>query len=162
MTAVDADVVSGVQQAFGRYIHALDRGTVEECLDCFAPDAVIESAPAQDDAIGHDAIRARLEGIIEHRNPFMRHLLSTLVVTGHEGDLATAVVYFDRETMYETAGTTDFGESVEAGTVARHACRYEATLTQGAGVWRFERLAIRWAWTDTQRALITPSSFDRS
>lgn len=158
---VEPSVVVGVQQAFSRYIHALDRGTVDDCLACFATDAVIEAAPPQGDATGLAAIRTRVQGIIEARNPYMRHLLSTLLVTSSDGSVAEAVVYFDRETMYEADTITDFGHEVEAGTVARHACRYEAMLVNDGGLWRFTRLAIHWSWTDTQRTAITPSILDQ-
>lgn len=123
-TSVDASVAAGVHAAIAAYAQALDAGRTDDIVELFCPDGVVDivgSATFE----GHDAIRAGYARWVP-KQPQL-HLVANTVITSWAGNEATAtssVVFFQR------------GES---GWAVQLVGRYDDTLRQHDGAWRFQR-----------------------
>ena len=82
-----------INDLFVRYTTALDRGDVETLVDCFTPDAALDS-PAVGRHAGHAAIRAFAERFarFHEAGAQLRHVISNLAVE-IDGDHARATCY---------------------------------------------------------------------
>lgn len=114
-----------INEAFIRYATSLDHGDVEAVVDCFAPDATLES-PVLGKFAGHEGIRdfaQRTAGLLDEGVQF-RHVVSNLVAQV-DGDRALARCYLlDFRTR---AGKTQLLSPGE----------YECELRRAGGRWRF-------------------------
>src|SRR5262249_34472267 len=119
-----------INDLFVRYAAALDNGDVETVVDCFAPNAVLES-PAIGSISGTEAIRnfARQFGERRAAGIQFRHVISNIAVT-IDSDRAKA-------TAYLLVPITRNGETrmLPPG-------RYECDLVKADGIWCFIRRAV--------------------
>ena len=120
-----------IHETFVRYANSLDRGDVEGVVDCFMPDAILQS-PVLGTFAGHAGIRdfaehtARLK---REEGVQFRHVVSNLAVEV-DGDRARAACYL-----------LDF--RTRAGkTVLLSPGEYSCELQRSGGRWRFVRRAV--------------------
>jgi hypothetical protein len=121
-----AEVVEGIRTTIAAYTHALDDGRTDDILATFCTDGVVE-IPGMGTHAGHDALRSAYEKW-KPRRP-QRHLVVNTLVTDWTDTEARAVsdVIFLLQ--------RDTGWSVEV------VGRYEDTLHNDGGTWRFHRRA---------------------
>jgi hypothetical protein len=115
-----------VHNLFVRYTTSLDACDVEAVVDCFTPDAWIES-PVLGRFEGHAGIRAfalRTVGVRESRGGQFRHVVANLRVET-DGDRGTARCYL--LDFLTAQGTTELLSPGE----------YRCALTRVDGLWRF-------------------------
>jgi hypothetical protein len=87
-----------VRETIARYAHLVDRGRIDELLELFTPDGVLEAndlPPAR----GREAIRAFLGGTKERlaaaaTAPWIRHHVSSVEIRVESPTAATADSYF--------------------------------------------------------------------
>ena len=121
-----ADVAEGVRAAIAAYTQALDDGRTDDVVATFCPDGECD-IPGMGTHVGHDALRAAYTRW-KPRQP-QRHLVVNTLVTD----------WNDREAH----ATSDviFILQDDAGWAIRHVGRYQDTLHNDAGTWRFHRRA---------------------
>ena len=119
-----------INDLFVRYTTALDRGDVETLVDCFTPDASLDS-PAVGRHSGHAAIRAFAERFarFHERGAQLRHVISNLAVE-IDGDHARATCY-----LLNVLTRNGNSKLLAPG-------RYECDLVKSAGKWRFQRRVV--------------------
>jgi uncharacterized protein (TIGR02246 family) len=123
-TDTEASVTAAVQGAIAAYAHALDAGRTDDIAELFWSDGVAEIAGVATFE-GQDAIREGYAGFAP-TSPQL-HLTGNTVVTSWTEKEATAVsnlVFFQRG---------------EAGWAPQLVGRYDDTLRQQDGEWRFQR-----------------------
>jgi hypothetical protein len=118
-----ADVSEGVRAALAAYTQALDDGRVDDVVATFCPDGVID-IPGMGTHEGHDALRAAYTGW-KPRRP-QRHLVLNTLVTEWSDHEAAAT----SDVIFALMGK-DGGWSIQL------VGRYEDTLHQENGTWRF-------------------------
>ena len=95
-----ADIVA-IEQVLYRYAHVLDRGTLQEVMPLFHPDAVL-TVDSGGDTSRHVGATAAAAWLQDHhydnagRIRNMRHKISTPLIDV-DGDTATAVSYMDAD-----------------------------------------------------------------
>ncbi|MET7475633.1 nuclear transport factor 2 family protein [Streptomyces sp. NPDC005648] len=120
----EASVAAGVQAAVAAYAQALDADRTDDLADLFVPDGVAEIAGVATFE-GRDAIR---EGYKAFASPQPQlHLVANTVVTSYTEDEATAV----SNLAFIQRGETGWGVQLVG--------RYDDTLRQVDGVWKFSR-----------------------
>ena len=119
-----------INDLFVRYTTALDRGDIETLVDCFTPDASLDS-PAVGQHSGHAAIRAFAERFarFHERGAQLRHVISNLAVE-LEGDRARATCY-----LLNVLTRNGKSEFLAPG-------RYECDLVKSDGEWRFQKRVV--------------------
>jgi hypothetical protein len=123
-----------IQQLLHEYCHALDRGSIEEVVELFHPDAVLLPAYESDARhVGRDAVRdwyTNYDHTLRANVRYLRHKISSpaIEVSGNE---ATSVCYFDADAI----PTGSDASIVLLG-------RYEDELVKDAGRWRFKERKI--------------------
>jgi uncharacterized protein (TIGR02246 family) len=119
-----------INDLFVRYTTALDRGDVETLVDCFTPDASLDS-PAVGQHSGHVAIRAFAERFARFHEggAQLRHVISNLAVE-IDGDRARASCY-----LLNVLTRNGKSELLAPG-------RYECDLVKSGGKWRFHKRVV--------------------
>ena len=125
-----ADVVEGVRAALAAYAHALDDGRVADVVATFCPDGTLVMGRG-DDIVGHDALRTAYEGWVPQRP--QRHVVVNTHVTAWSDAEASAV----SDLLFLLKG--------EAGWAVQMVGRYDDTLHQVDGTWRFHRRVASFA-----------------
>jgi hypothetical protein len=123
-----ADVAEGVRATIAAYAQALDEGRTDDVVATFTPDGVAE-IQGFGTFNGHDELRAAY-GKWKPRRP-QRHLVLNTVVTDWSHDRASAT----SDVIFILLG--DGGWSIQL------VARYDDTLHNGAGTWRFHRRTAR-------------------
>ena len=101
------DDITEIQQLLYRYCHALDRSTVDDVMDVFHPDAVLQPRYEGDKSYnGREAIRGwymNYEKTIKGSSRGLRHKVSCpwIRVNGHE---ANSVSYLDADYVDSSTG----------------------------------------------------------
>ena len=121
-----AEAVEGVRATLAAYTHALDDGRTDDILATFCPDGVVE-IPGMGTHVGHDALRAAYDKWKPRRA--QRHLVVNTLVTDWNDTEASAV----SDVIFLLH--RDTGWSIEV------VGRYEDTLHNDGGAWRFHRRA---------------------
>jgi len=119
-----------ISDLFVRYTTALDHGDVETVVDCFSPDAVLES-PVIGRISGREAIRAfaeRFAAQLASRVQF-RHFV-TNIAAAIDGDRATATAY-----LLVVISNDGSHRTLPPG-------RYECEAVKQNGIWRFARRTV--------------------
>jgi ketosteroid isomerase-like protein len=119
-----------IHALFVRYATSLDHGDVESVVDCFLPDATLES-PVLGSFEGHAGIRdfAQRTATLLGEGVQFRHVVSNLVADV-DGDRAVARCYLlDFRTRSGATQLLSPGE-------------YECDLRRAAGRWRFARRVV--------------------
>lgn len=98
MDASEAIAREAIRDVIARYNHAGDRGRLDELVQCFTPDGVLDLKDVPP-IVGREAIRAHLGGVVARLadasvRPILRHHVSSLRITLESGDTATAAAYF--------------------------------------------------------------------
>jgi len=125
----------GIRETLSRYNLSGDRGRLEELVDCFTADGILE-IEGEPPCRGRDAILARLRGAIhELREPgdgpgLLRHHLTTSGIELVAPDTARAWSYF----LAVTASGLD------------HSGRYVDELRNEGDRWRLVRRRVRIDW----------------
>ena len=119
-----------INDLFVRYTTALDRGDVETLVDCFTPDASLDS-PAVGRHSGHPAIRAFAERFarFHEQGAQLRHVISNLAVE-LDGERARATCY-----LLNVLTRDGKSELLAPG-------RYECELVKTDGTWRFQNRVV--------------------
>jgi hypothetical protein len=119
-------VVEGIRATIAAYTHALDDGRTDDIVATFCADGACD-IPGMGTHVGHEALRAAYDNW-KPRRP-QRHLVVNTLVTDWSATEASAVsdVIFLLQ--------RDTGWSVEV------VGRYEDTLHNDGGTWRFHRRA---------------------
>jgi ketosteroid isomerase-like protein len=129
-----ADDITEILQLLHRYCHALDRGSVDEILDVFHPDAVLLPRYQGDESHrGREAIRGwyvDYENTVKAAVRELRHKITCpwIQVQGKE---ATSVAYLDADYVAR-----------ESGEMGLAAGRYEDKLVKEKGRWWLRERAI--------------------
>ena len=118
-----ADVAEGVRAALAAYTQALDDGRVDDVVDTFCTDGVID-IPGMGTHRGHDALRAAYTGW-KPRRP-QRHLVLNTLVTEWSDHEATAI----SDVIFVLMGKDGAWSIQLVG-------RYEDTLHRDDATWRF-------------------------
>ena len=135
--AVAASLVEdrmAIEQLLHRYCHALDRGTVDEVVELFHPDAVLLPAYESDARhVGRDAVRDWYANYDQTLRANVRHLRHKIACPLIEisGNAATSVCYLDADAI--PAGSDQSITLVG---------RYEDQLVKEAGRWWFKERKI--------------------
>jgi uncharacterized protein (TIGR02246 family) len=119
-----------INDLFVRYTTALDRGDVETLVDCFTPDASLDS-PAVGRHSGHAAIRAFAKQFarFHEQGAQLRHVISNLAVELN-GERARATCY-----LLNVLTRNGKSELLAPG-------RYECGLVKTDGKWRFQNRVV--------------------
>ena len=130
MSLAEVEARLAINDLFVRYTTALDRGDVETLVDCFTPDASLDS-PAIGQHSGHAAIRAFAERFarFHERGAQLRHVISNLAVE-IDGDRARATCY-----LLNVLTRNGKSELLAPG-------RYECDLVKSDGTWRFQKRVV--------------------
>ena len=130
MSLAEVEDRLAINDLFVRYTRALDRGDVETLVDCFTPDASLDS-PAIGQHSGHAAIRAFAERFarFHERGAQLRHVISNLAVE-IDGDRARATCY-----LLNVLTRNGKSELLAPG-------RYECDLVKSDGTWRFQKRVV--------------------
>jgi len=123
-----ADVAEGVRATIAAYAQALDEGRTDDVVATFNPDGVAE-IQGFGTFSGHDELRAAYEKWIPRRP--QRHLVLNTLVTDWSDDRASAT----SDVIFVLLG--DAGWSIQL------VARYDDTLHNDAGTWRFRRRCAR-------------------
>ena len=115
------------------FCHALDRGTVEDLVALFTPDAVYSRDERRSE--GQAGIRALFEARIANGPRTSRHLTSGLRIAFTGPDEATGLSIC---TVYTAAGAPPI-----AGTSAGAVADFEDVYVRTGAGWRFARRHIR-------------------
>jgi ketosteroid isomerase-like protein len=120
-----------VRAAIHRYAHLVDRGRLDELLELFADDAILE-IPDAEPACGHAAIREVFARAASHLAraggpPLVRHHVSNVVVDVTDPAAATAESYF---LVLGARGPDHWG-------------RYRDRFTCTSGRWLFQHRRVR-------------------
>jgi hypothetical protein len=119
-----ADVAEGVRAALAAYTHALDDGRTDDVVATFCPDGVCD-IPGLGTHEGHEALRAAYARWTPKRP--QRHLVVNTLVTDWSEDEARAV----SDVVFLLQG--------DAGWAIQVVGRYDDTLHNDNGSWRFHR-----------------------
>ena len=123
-----------IQQLLHRYCHALDRGSVDEVVELFHPDAVLLPAYESDARhVGREAVRGWYENYdrtLRANVRYLRHKISSPVIEV-SGNRATSACYLDADAI--PAG---FEEPIVLGG------RYDDELVKDEGRWWFKERKI--------------------
>lgn len=119
-----------IEDLFVRYTTALDRGDVETIVQCFTPDAVLES-PVVGAYRGHAAIREFAARFARFREAGaqLRHVISNLAVE-LDGERARATCY-----LLNVLTRDGRSQMLAPG-------RYECDLVKLGGGWAFQRRVV--------------------
>lgn len=123
-----ADVAEGVRATIAAYAQALDEGRTDDVVATFGPDGVAE-IQGFGTFSGHAELSAAFAKW-QPRRP-QRHLVLNTLVTDWSHDKASAA----SDVVFILLG--DAGWSVQL------VARYDDTLHNDAGTWRFQRRAAR-------------------
>jgi len=118
-----AEVVEGIRAALAAYAQALDDGRTEDIVATFCADGVVE-IPGSGTFEGHDAIRDAYSGL-KPRAP-QRHVVVNTLVTDWNDHEAKAV----SDLLFLIKG--------ESGWAVQLVGRYNDTLQNREGIWRFQ------------------------
>ena len=125
---MDPSIVTGIQDLFAQYAHRIDRRDFDAFGELFTTDA--DYSLAGNAQQGRDAITGFLRGVMT--NPGGTHIITNVSVrTGDDGGYAAVADYLLTRRPEPDA---PFG-IVGVG-------KYDATVVQDAGTWRFARLII--------------------
>ncbi len=119
-----ADVVAGVRATLAAYAQALDDGRADDVVAAFCPDGSIE-LPGMGTHEGHDALRAAYAGWVPKRP--QRHVVVNTYVSdwdAHEARASSDVIFLLKG---------------EKGWAVQLVGRYDDTLHNDGGTWRFHR-----------------------
>jgi hypothetical protein len=119
-----ADTVEGVRAALAAYTQALDDGRTDDVVATFCADGVVD-IPGMGTHEGRDALRAAYEKW-KPRRP-QRHLVLNTLVTNWNDREASAV----SDVVFLLKG--------DAGWAVQLVGRYDDTLHNDGGTWRFHR-----------------------
>ena len=119
-----AQVAEGVRAAIAAYTQALDDGRTDDVVATFCHDGACE-IPGMGTHQGHDALRAAY-AMWKPQRP-QRHLVVNTLVTGWDDHTATAV----SDVIFILKGASGWAIQVVG--------RYDDTLHQHDGTWRFHR-----------------------
>ncbi|MFM7536786.1 MAG: nuclear transport factor 2 family protein [Acidimicrobiales bacterium] len=137
---------------FGRYAHAVNRGTAAEVGDCFTPDARLVLGAGRRFE-GRAAIVAFYRGYVldglRTRCRAMRHKTSSLHAVD-AADCVHAVCYYDVDALVVSDETDIWGLDVLADSIVHNAGRYDAEITTESGVPRFRALTICSEWVSAR------------
>jgi hypothetical protein len=118
-----AEVVEGIRAVMAAYAQALDDGRTEDIVATFCVDGVVE-IPGSGTFEGHDAIREAYSGL-KPRAP-QRHVVVNTLVTDWNDHEAKAV----SDLLFLQKG--------ESGWAVQLVGRYNDTLQNREGMWRFQ------------------------
>jgi len=120
---------AAIHDLFTRYCCALDNGEVDTVVDCFTPDAVLQSPVI--DIAGHAEIRAFAGRFAAQRAAGIqfRHMVTNIAVT-LDGDKARATAY-----LLVLISQDGSHRTLPPG-------RYECDLAKRDGAWRFSRRTV--------------------
>jgi SnoaL-like domain len=121
-----ADVAEGVRAAIAAYTLAIDDGRTDDVVATFCPDGVVD-IPGLGTHTGHDALREAFARV-EPKQPQRHLVLNTLVTEWNDHD-ASAI----SDVVVLLKG--------DSGWAVLLVGRYEDTLHQSDGTWRFHRRA---------------------
>jgi hypothetical protein len=121
-----ADVAEGVRAALAAYTHALDDGRTDDVVATFCTDGMVD-IPGMGKHEGHEALRAAYTKWAPRRP--QRHLVVNTHVTDWNEVEARAV----SDVVFLLKG--------EGGWAVQLVGRYDDTLHEDGGVWRFHRRA---------------------
>jgi uncharacterized protein (TIGR02246 family) len=125
---MDPSIVTGIQDLFAQYAHRIDGRDFEGFGELFTTDA--DYSLGGNEQQGRDAITGFLRGVMT--NPGGTHIITNVSVrTGDDGGHAAVADYLLTRRPEPDA---PFG-IVGVG-------KYDATVVQDAGTWRFARLII--------------------
>ena len=98
MDAAEAIAREQIRETLASYNHSGDRGRLEELVECFTPDGVLEIA-GEEPSNGRDAILKRLTGVIDDTAkaaaaPMVRHHLSSTRIQMESDGEARVWSYF--------------------------------------------------------------------
>lgn len=147
---------------FGRYVHAVNRGTVAEVGECFTPDARLvlgQGRPFDGRAAIAEFYRVSVLEGLRTRCRAMRHKTSSLHATVM-ADSVLAVSYYHVDALV-ASDETDFWElNVPADSIVHNAGRYDAEITTESGVPRFLALTICSEWVSARPRIGPPYASD--
>ena len=121
-----AEVVEGIRATIAAYTHALDDGRTDDIVATFCPDGGVE-IPGMGTHVGHDALRDAYDKW-KPRRP-QRHLVVNTLVRDWNDHEARAI----SDVIFLLQG--DAGWSIQV------VGRYDDTLHNDGGRWRFHRRA---------------------
>jgi hypothetical protein len=121
-------VVEGVRAAMAAYAQALDDGRTEDIVATFCADGVVE-IPGSGTFEGHDAIRGAYAGL-KPRLP-QRHVVVNTLVTDWDDHQAKAV----SDLLFLQKGASGWAVQLVG--------RYDDTLRNDEGGWRFQRRTMK-------------------
>ncbi|MWG33426.1 nuclear transport factor 2 family protein [Halomarina oriensis] len=128
-TASDVDVRSAVEALRIAYCHRLDDGRLEEWLDLFTEDAVVNYASREGATEGRDALRSLAEDWLFAEDETRVHTVSNpLVDVADDRETATGLWYYRAVTIDE-----DGSALLEQG-------RYDERYRHDDVTWRIARL----------------------
>jgi hypothetical protein len=125
-TTAYAEAVEGIRATIAAYTQALDDGRTDDVVATFCADGAI-AIPGLGTHVGHDALREAYDGW-KPRRP-QRHLVVNTLVTDwddHEARATSDVVFLLKG---------------DAGWAVQVVGRYEDTLHNDDGTWRFHHRA---------------------
>ena len=124
-----ADVAEGVRAAIAAYTLALDDGRTDDIVATFCPDGSVD-IPGMGAHHGHDALREAYARVAPQRP--QRHVVVNTLVTDWND--------------HEASATSDvlFLHLGEGGWSILLVGRYQDTLHQDDGTWRFHDRAATW------------------
>jgi hypothetical protein len=134
-----------IQEVTERYFFGEGRLDVEEILSCFTPDAAFGTA------IGHDAIRAIMEGVSYYQGVYVLRGSQKITVDGDNAYADTQAVGFVLR--------TDGGANTPRGRVMVQGVRYDDHLVRTAEGWKIKK---RFGFTDTSSGHDTEWQFDNA
>ena len=146
-----SDALLAALDVFGRYVHAVNRGTAAEVADCFTSDSVLVLSTRS--FAGRDAVREFYDDYIvedlRSRCRAMRHRTSSMTAAA-SGDVVQAVCYFDVDAHVAEPQTDFWGHEVPADSIVRNAGRYQAAIAVEDEIARFDRLTIITEWVSVR------------
>lgn len=128
------DDITEIQQLLYRYCHVLDRSAVDDVMDAFHPNAVLQPRYEGDEShAGHEAIRSwymNYEKTMKSAGLNLRHKVTCPWIQVN-GDEAKSVCYLD----------ADYVDS-STGAFVLAAGRYEDKLVKEEGQWWIQERVI--------------------
>lgn len=152
-----SDALLAAFDVFGRYVHAVNRGTAAGVADCFTSDGVLEVGERSFE--GREAVQDFygsyvVEGL-RSRCRSMRHRTASMSAVP-TGDVVQAVCYFDVDALVEELQRGFWGQDVPADSIVHNAGRYEAVIGIDGDAARFGRLAIITEWVSVRPRVLAP------
>jgi hypothetical protein len=132
-----------IRELIDRYFFGEGRLDVDTILSCFTPDATFG------EAVGHDGIRAIMDGISYFKACYVIGASQQITVNGDMADADTQAVGF--------ALRTDGGGSDRPGRIMVQGVRYKDHLVRTAEGWRIK---ARCGFDDPSKGHDTPWQFD--